>query len=114
MSHAELRLSRQKVAHLETMPLFLGILNGEVVSRQVLGDSAATMLHGSILPCCETCSSQGTYMTSNSSTRQSPVRLPSHSHLRSRRVVTDISQSQETLRIQKLGCPSSTKLSFTY
>lgn len=78
MSHAELRLSRQKVAHLETMPLFLGILSGEVVSRQVLGDSAATMLHGSILPCCETCSSmQGTHMTSNCSTRQSPVHLPS-------------------------------------
>lgn len=115
MAHAELSLSRQKVLHLETMPLFLGILWGEVVSRQVRGDSAVAVLHGSILPCCEICSSmQGTRMNSKSSTSQSPVRLPSHYHLRSRRVVTDISQSQETLRIQKLGCPSSTKLSFTH
>lgn len=44
MSHAELRLSRQKVAHLETMPLFLGILNGEVLAGRSLG----TVL----LPCC--------------------------------------------------------------
>lgn len=44
MSHAELKLSRQNVAHLETVPSFLGILYGEVLRRQVPGDSAAAML----------------------------------------------------------------------
>lgn len=44
MSHAELSLSRQKVAHLETMPSFLGILYGEVLRGLVLGDSVVATL----------------------------------------------------------------------
>lgn len=55
VSHARLGLSRQKVSHLETVPSFLGILYGEkILGRQVLGDCAATMLHGRVLPCWET------------------------------------------------------------
>lgn len=54
MSHAELGLSRQKVAHLEAMPSFLGILYREILGRQVLGDCASAMLHGRVLPYCKT------------------------------------------------------------
>lgn len=50
-AHAELGLSRQKVDHLETVPSFLGIFCGEILGRQVLGDSGAATLHGRLLLC---------------------------------------------------------------
>lgn len=54
MSHAKLGLSRHKVAYLQTMPSFLGILYGEMLGRQVLGDCNSAPLHSKVLPSWET------------------------------------------------------------